>query len=299
MRSCSPLADDAETSTGTTGAAVGATGPLTPLMSQYAADSNGAEHAARASAAAPAVRTAPSLAWFPPPASRGSASPAVAAASTSPAPTIASARPGQAVTARPPPAGLTTIRLTPIATSRPKMAAPQPAASSTRCRENTSAATPAMTRPAVTHSGGRPGPPGLSSSSDLAGRSGLARPGCCTPTSSSSWAGCVASWNVQGTSRTGGTTATMPRLPSTEGRLMPTVTAASTAARTATTQINGTKAAAIAIVRPVAQAARLARLGGWVNMRPASRAISGSRAKTTAVPSRPAATVPIAIGSSA
>ena len=109
----------------------------------------------------------------------------------------------------------------------------------------------------------------------------------------------MASWNVQGSSRTAGTTAAMPRLLSTDGRRMPTVTAATTAARTATTQINGTKAAAIAMVRPVAQAARLARLGGWVNIRPASRAISGSSAKTTAVPSRPAATAPIAIGSSA
>ncbi len=80
---------------------------------------------------------------------------------------------------------------------------------------------------------------------------------------------------------------------------MPTVTAATTAASTATTQVNGTKAAAIAITRPVAQAARVARRGGWVNIRPASRAISGIRANTTAVPSRPAAMAPIAMGSSA
>ncbi len=179
------------------------------------------------------------------------------------------------------------------------MAAPHPAMTSMRRRENSRAAMPATTSPAVIQTGGRPGPPGLSISSERAGRSGLARPRCCTPTSSSSSAGCAASWTVHGSSTTGGTITAMPRLRRTDGRPTPTAAAATTAASTATIQVSGTKAAAIAIVRPVAQAARRARRGGSVNILAASRAISGSRAKATAVPSRPAAMAPIATGSSA
>ncbi len=76
-------------------------------------------------------------------------------------------------------------------------------------------------------------------------------------------------------------------------------TAASRAASTATTQISGAKAAAIATTRPVAQAARRARRGGSVKIRAASTAMTGMRTKTTAEPKRPAATAPMPTGSSA
>ena len=75
--------------------------------------------------------------------------------------------------------------------------------------------------------------------------------------------------------------------------------AATPAAISAITQTSGTNAVATATPRPVAQAARRASRGGWVNIRAAVSAISGRSTKTTAVPIRPAAIDPIATGSSA
>src|SRR5580692_6410985 len=76
-------------------------------------------------------------------------------------------------------------------------------------------------------------------------------------------------------------------------------TTAASAASTAIGQTNGTKAAAIAMIRPVAHAARRAARGGAASIRPIMRPASGSSTKATAVARRPAATAPIATGSSA
>jgi hypothetical protein len=73
----------------------------------------------------------------------------------------------------------------------------------------------------------------------------------------------------------------------------------SCAPTTPTTQISGTKAAAIATTRPVAQAARRARRGASVKIRAASMAMTGMRTNTTAEPKRPPATAPMPTGSSA
>ena len=91
----------------------------------------------------------------------------------------------------------------------------------------------------------------------------------------------------------------MPRLMRVLRRPRPRVTAASTAAATATTQISGTNAAAMARNRPVAQAARRARRPAAVNIRAATMPMSGISANTTAAPNRPAATAPMPTGSSA
>ncbi len=94
---------------------------------------------------------------------------------------MSSATPGQAGAAEPPSAGVITARLTAIAITSPDRAMPQPAVMSARRLLSSSAARAATAIPAVTHTGGRPGPPGLSSISERAGRLGLVRPGCCRP----------------------------------------------------------------------------------------------------------------------
>ena len=104
---------------------------------------------------------------------------------------------------------------------------------------------------------------------------------------------------VHGSSRTSGTPAAMARFSAVPRRAAPKASAARQAAISAITQTSGTNAAATATPSPVAQAARRASRGGWVNIRAAIMAISGSSTKTTAVPIRPAATAPVATGSRA
>ncbi len=84
---------------------------------------------------------------------------------------MSSATPGQADTAEAPSAGVTTTRLTAIAITNPDRAMPQPAVMSARRQLISSAARAATAIPAVTQTGGRPGPPGLSSISGWAARS--------------------------------------------------------------------------------------------------------------------------------
>ena len=74
---------------------------------------------------------------------------------------------------------------------------------------------------------------------------------------------------------------------------------AATAPTMAIGHSSGTNAAPTVTARPVAHAARLASLGGWLNIRPASSPISGMSTNATALPSRPAEMAPKAIGSSA
>ena len=153
----------------------------------------------------------------------------------------------------------------------------------------------------MTQAGGSPGPPGRSSSTD-SGRSAAASPGRSIPASRKNADGLVTRWKVHGTRTAAGTTATIAALiavarPSLGFRAH--AAARPTAARMVIGHTSGTKAAATAVSRPAAHAARRARLGGPVSIRPAAMPMSGSRTKATAVPMRPAATAPIATGSSA
>src|SRR6266576_235251 len=160
VRRRSPVAEETETNSGSTGPADGATGPRTPDVTQAAAASAGAAQATAASA-----RTAiplgarhppePSLSW--------NRSPQARTARSRPAPANASASPGQARTGPPPTAGVTMSLLTAAAASRPSSAAAHPASTSLRRPLATSATAAARTRPAVTQNGGQPGwlQPGL------------------------------------------------------------------------------------------------------------------------------------------
>src|SRR5580704_16317937 len=117
---------------------------------------------------------------------------------------------------------------------------------------------------------------------------------------------------------TAGTTATITALITVRPPSQGQAAAAASAAITATGQTSGTKAAAIAVSRPAAQAARRAVKrdgpggtgggrppcteevgGGPVSIRPTIMPISGSSTKAAPVPIRPAATAPVATGSSA
>src|SRR5712692_5228822 len=276
-------------------------GPRIPPITHDAAVRTGAEHAATAitTTASPRMLPRRRSPLGPAASRRGMASPAVAAASSRPTATTVSATPGQAGTVAPLPGGVTAARLTAMAISRPNSATPQPAVTSTRRLPSSSAASAATASPAVTQYGGMPGPPGLSSISDRAGRSGLARPGAWTPASSSSSDGWVATWIVHGTSSKGGTSTAIARFSAMPRRAALKASAATHAAMTAISHTSGTNAVATATLRPVAQAARRASRGGWVNIRAAVSAISGSSTKTTAVPILPSATDPMATGSSA
>src|SRR5207248_1943561 len=66
--------------------------------------------------------------------------------------------------------------------------------------------------PAVTHTGGSPGPPGLSSSSDAGRRYAEESPGLRRPASPKTAAGLVTRRKVHGTSRTAGNAATIAAL---------------------------------------------------------------------------------------
>ena len=154
----------------------------------------------------------------------------------------------------------------------------------------------------MTQAGGSPGPPGLSSSTDSGRSPAAASPGRSIPASRKNADGLVTRWKVHGTRTAAGTTATIAAL----------------IAVARPSQGFGVQAAASADrgedrdrphqrhegrghrdEQPAAHAARRARLGGPVSIRPTAMPMSGSRTKTTAVPIRPAATAPIATGSSA
>ena len=296
MRGRAPFWEETLTNGGSTGPAAPPTGPRTPVATQEPAASNGALHAAAARMRTPSPagrRHRPSPSWA------GRASAATTAASSRPPAAIAREIPGHPGTRLLASSVLSSIRLTASETSKPSRATDQPAMTRDRLAVSSSAPSAARARPPVTQNGGRPGPPGESSSSDRAGRAAVASPGTLFPASRKSRDGWVATCSVHGSSRTGGTTAVMPRLSSMPRPARRKATAASSAPRTATTQISGTKAAAIATTSPVAHAARRARRGASVKIRAASRAISGMRAKTTAEPNRPAATAPMPTGSSA
>ena len=98
---------------------------------------------------------------------------------------------------------------------------------------------------------------------------------------------------------TKGVTTTMAALTRETGHSQCLAATTMTANTAASTQTSGANAAASATSRPTAHAARLAFRGGAVSIRPALTAISGSSTKATAVPRRPAATAPVATGSSA
>lgn len=91
----------------------------------------------------------------------------------------------------------------------------------------------------------------------------------------------------------------MARFRSKPGMVVRTTTAATTQPTSAISHSMGTNAAPIATSNPAAHAARLARCPGCRRIRPACRAISGSSTNTSADPKRPAATIPVAMGSSA
>ena len=119
----------------------------------------------------------------------------------------------------------------------------------------------------MTQAGGSPGPPGLSSSSDSGRRPAAASPGRTRPASPKNADGLVTRWKVQGMRMMAGTTATIAALITVRAPSQGQAAAAATRAITATGQASGTKAAAIAISRPAAQAARRAARG---RRRPAS-----------------------------
>src|SRR5689334_25181816 len=98
---------------------------------------------------------------------------------------------------------------------------------------------------------------------------------------------------------TPGTSATIQALITVRRPSQDQAAAAATAAITATAQASGTKAAVTAVSRPAPQAARVAVRGLPVSIRPTSTPINGSSTKATTVPIRPAATAPVATGSSA
>ncbi len=175
----------------------------------------------------------------------------------------------------------------------------QPAYTTDIRRRASSAPNAGTTSPTVTQAGGRPGPPGLSSSTDSGRRPAEASPGRCTPASRRNADGLVNRWNVQGMRTTAGTSATIAALIAVTRPSQGQAAIRPTAATTAIGQISGTKAAATAMSRPAAHAARRASRGGPASIRPTAMPMSGSRTKATRVPIRPAATAPIATGSSA
>src|SRR5271168_887321 len=96
-----------------------------------------------------------------------------------------------------------------------------------------------------------------------------------------------------------GTAATITAFSTVRGPSQRQAATAPSAATAAIAQTSGTKAAAIATSKPDAHAARRAARGDPVSIRLIVIPVSGSRTKATAVPMRPAATAPIATGSSA
>ncbi len=222
-------------------------------------------------------------------------SPAAAAASSRPAAATARAAPGHAWTGWPP-AGVTVTRLASSAVARPSTATIQPDAISFSRQAASRAARPASRSGPLTQYGGRPGPPGLSRSSDLAGRLADDRPGCWMPASRSSPLGCSSSGSSQGSSSSGGVSTTMARLADSARPDRLSARLATMAPTTVIGHSSGTKAAPTVTARPVAHAARRACFGERVNIWPASRPMRGISTKATALPRRPAAMAPKAMG---
>ncbi len=220
------------------------------------------------------------------------------AASSRPAAATAVATPGQALIAVPPGA-VTRTRLTTSATTSPPSAMAQPAYTTGIRLRASRAQNAGRTSPAVTQAGGSPGPPGLSSSTDSGRRPAEASPGRWTPASRKNAEALVNRWKVHGMRTTAGTAAAMAALTAVARPSQGQAAITPTAATTAIGQMSGTKAAATAMSRPAAHAARRARRGGPASIRPTAMPMSGSRTKATSVPIRPAATAPIATGSSA
>jgi len=98
---------------------------------------------------------------------------------------------------------------------------------------------------------------------------------------------------------TAGTTAMIQALITVRAPSQDQAAVAASAAITATGQASGTKAAVTPVSRPAAHAARRATRSGAVSTLPAMTPIGGSSTKATTVPIRPAATAPVATGSSA
>ncbi len=280
------------------------TGPPTPVASQYPAASTGAD-AATAKPASAARPGQPVLGIRPEaggPARCGAgptASIRGVAASSRPAAAIAIAIPGQALTAVPPGGGVSRTRLTTRAMTSPESPMPHPVYTRAGRRRASSAQNAGSTSPAVTQAGGSPGPPGLSSSNDFGRRLAAASPGLSNPASPKNAEGLATRWKLHGMRTAAGTAAAIAALTTVRGPSQRQAATAPSAATTAIGQISGTKAAAIAISRPAAHAARRAARGGPARIRPVMMPTSGSSTKATAVPTRPAATAPIATGSSA
>ena len=283
---------NAATADGMGSRAVRVRGTSAPRTIHTTAVSTGLEQAS-ATIVTPATRRSP------PPRTRPSTAPvAVAAASSSPVAATPSATPGQATTPDPP-VGAT--RLTRIATSSPSSATPHPAATSTRWRRRHSATSAASRNPAVTHTGGTPGPPGDRSSSDRAGSAGSASPGRASPVSSRNRDGWANSAHAHGPSSSGGVTTTIATLTSSLHWSFrpPNATAISPPITRMSGHTNGTNAMTTASSSAADQAARLARAPWRTSIFARNTPSTGSTTMATAVPSRPAATAPVATGSSA
>ena len=181
----------------------------------------------------------------------------------------------------------------------PHSAMPHPAYTRAVRRRASRAQNAGSTSPAVTQAGGSPGPPGLSSSSDSGRRPAAASPGLTRPASPKNADGFVTRWKVHGMRMTAGTTATIAALidgPPAEpgpGRHRPE--RGDHRDRPGQRHEGGRDRDQQA----AAQAARRAARGGPASIRPTMMPISGSSTKAAAVPIRPAATAPVATGSSA
>ena len=151
----------------------------------------------------------------------------------------------------------------------------------------------------MTHTGGRPGPPGLRASSVAGDSPAVVSPWADRPASERKADGLPSRCSDQGKSSRNGTTATISALTGSLATSQRRTATAATANATPRTQASGANAAASATSSPVAHAARRAWRGAAVSIRPALTAASGATMKATAVPRRPAATAPVATGSSA
>src|SRR5690606_296480 len=152
----------------------------------------------------------------------------------------------------------------------------------------------AATSPAVTQNGGTPGPPGLSASRLSGDSRGSTRSGSCSPASSRNRPGSSTRPASHGSSSATGTPSA-----SATGTHTRSTTIAATPRTSAATYTRGTNAVATASSRPNPQAARRDLRRSPNSRWPPSTTAGGSSTNTTAVPSRPAATAPVATGSSA
>jgi hypothetical protein len=202
------------------------------------------------------------------------------------------------------------MRLTATAAAKPASATNHPAIRTWRRPTGSISAASATANPAVTQTGGRPGPPGLSSSRSRAGNPPSDNPVRWMPASRRKPPGARRRAKDQGMRISSGATATTSASSTetagavTAGQRRETrdQPAQATAMTAASGHSSGTNAAPTATPSPVPHAARRATAGlagRAVTIRAAARPMSGSRANATAVPSRPAAMAPVATGSSA